>query len=61
LARKTPKIDDKGEACKQCSVEALAYTCEHPSVIKFLAIHIETMEAYTHCGGMGFEKCWIIT
>jgi len=46
LAKKTPKIDDKQKACKQCLVEALAYTCEHPSVIKFLAIHIETMEAY---------------
>jgi len=28
-------------------VEALASLCKHPGVIKFLAIHIETMEAYT--------------
>ncbi len=28
-------------------MEALASLCEHPSVIKFLTIHIETMEAYT--------------
>jgi len=27
--------------------EALACLCKHPSVIKFLAIHIETMETYT--------------
>ncbi len=47
LTRKTPKIDDKRETCKQCSMEALACTCKQPSVIKFLAIHVETMEAYT--------------
>jgi len=28
-------------------MEALACPCEHPSVIKFFAIHIKTMEAYT--------------
>jgi len=28
-------------------VEALACPCKHLGVIKFLAIHIETMEAYT--------------
>jgi len=28
-------------------MEALACSCEHLSVIKFLAIHIETMETYT--------------
>jgi hypothetical protein len=47
LAGKTPKMDDKWKTCKQCLVEALAYPCEHPSVIKFLAIHVKTMEAYT--------------
>jgi len=26
--------------------ETLACPCKHPSVIKFLAIHIEIMEAY---------------
>jgi hypothetical protein len=47
LVGKTLKTNDKQEARKQRSVEALACSCEHPSVIKFLAIHIETMEAYT--------------
>jgi hypothetical protein len=47
LTRKTPKIDDKWKTCKQHSMEALAYLCEHPSVIKFLAIHVKTMDAYT--------------
>jgi hypothetical protein len=28
-------------------MKALACLCEHPDVIKFLAMHIETMEAYT--------------
>jgi hypothetical protein len=28
-------------------VEALACPCEYSSVIKFLTIHLETMEAYT--------------
>jgi hypothetical protein len=28
-------------------VEVLACPCKHPSVIKYLAIHLETMEAYT--------------
>jgi hypothetical protein len=28
-------------------MEALTCLCEHPSVIKFFAIHINTMEAYT--------------
>jgi hypothetical protein len=38
-------MDDKQEACKQQSVEACP--CEHLGVIKFLTIHIETIEAYT--------------
>ncbi len=46
-----PKMDDKQETCKQQSVEALACPCEHLGVIKFLAIHIQTMEAY--------KLCWI--
>jgi hypothetical protein len=32
---------------EQQLVEALACPCEHLSVIKFLSIHIETIEAYT--------------
>jgi hypothetical protein len=40
-------MDDKRETHKQLSMEALACLCEHPSVIKFLAIHTKTMEAYT--------------
>jgi hypothetical protein len=47
LVGKTPKTNDKWEACKQCSIEALACPCGHPSVIKVLAIHSKTMEAYT--------------
>ncbi len=47
LVGKTPKIDEKWEACKQQSVEALACSCKDPSVINFFAIHVKTMEAYT--------------
>jgi len=32
--------------CKH-SVEALVCLCKHSSVIKFFAIHVETMEAHT--------------
>ncbi len=46
LARKTPNTNDKWEARKQWLVEALACSCELLGSIKFLAIHIETMEAY---------------
>jgi hypothetical protein len=41
------KVNDKQEARKQQSMKALACPCEHIGVIKFLAIHTETMEAYT--------------
>jgi hypothetical protein len=44
---KTPKTNDKWKTRKQCLVEVLACMCEHPSVIKFFAIHVKTMEAYT--------------
>jgi hypothetical protein len=55
LARKTLKMDDKQEACKQQSVEACP--CEHLGVIKFLTIHIETIEAYTlRWNGGTFQK-----
>jgi predicted metal-binding protein len=47
LARKTTKMVDKWEMSKQHLVEVLACLCEHPCVIKFLAIHAKTMEAYT--------------
>jgi hypothetical protein len=47
LAGKTPKMDDKWKAHKQRLLEVLASPCKHPSVIKFLAIHTKTMEAYT--------------
>jgi hypothetical protein len=47
LAGKTSNMDDKWEVHKERLVEALACMCEHPSVIKFLAIHVETMEVYT--------------
>jgi hypothetical protein len=47
LVGKTPKMDDKWEVNKQWSMEVLASPCKQPSVIKFLAIHVKTMEAYT--------------
>ncbi len=47
LAGKTLKTNDKQEAHKQQSMETVTCTCEHLGVIKFLAIHTETMEAYT--------------
>jgi hypothetical protein len=47
LVRKTLKTNDKRETRKQQLVEALACLCEHPYAIKFFAIHIESMEAYT--------------
>ncbi len=47
LAGKTLKTNDKQEAHKQQSMETITCTCEHLGVIKFLAIHTETMEAYT--------------
>jgi hypothetical protein len=40
------KMNDKQKTCKQQLVEALACPCKHLGVIKFLAIHTETMEAY---------------
>jgi hypothetical protein len=46
LVGKTPKMDDKWEAHKQWLMEGLASPWKHPNVIKFLAIHIKTMEAY---------------
>jgi hypothetical protein len=46
LARKTPKTNDKRKMCKKQSMEVLACPCKHPSVIKFLTTHVETMEAY---------------
>jgi len=39
-------MDDKWKTCRQHLVEALTCMCEHLSVIKFLAIHAKTMEAY---------------
>ncbi len=49
----TPKMDDKQKECKQQSVKVLACSCKHLGVIKFLAIHIEIMEAYTLCWNGG--------
>ncbi len=46
-------MDDKWETRKQWSTEALACPCKHISVIKFLVIHIETMEVYTLCWNGG--------
>jgi hypothetical protein len=52
LVGKIIKVGDKWEVCKQHSIEALVYPCKHLSVIKFLAIHLETMKAYTlWCNG----------
>ncbi len=47
LVGKTLKTNDKWKTFNQWLVEALACPCKHLGVIKFLAIHIETMEAYT--------------
>ncbi len=62
LQGKTLKMDDEWKTHEQQLMEVLGCLCKHLSVIKFLAIHIKTMEAYT-CGGLGelFEKCWITT
>ncbi len=40
-------MDNKWKLHKQRPMEALACPFEHPSVVKFLAIHAKTMEAYT--------------
>jgi hypothetical protein len=47
LTRNTPKTYDKWETCKQYSMEASVCSCEHLGVIKFFAIHVETMKVYT--------------
>jgi hypothetical protein len=47
LVGKTPKTNNKPKTCKQRLVKVLAYPCKYSSVIKFLNIHLETMEAYT--------------
>jgi hypothetical protein len=47
LVGKIPKTYDNRKTHKQCLVKALECRCEHPGVIKFLAIHTKTMEAYT--------------
>jgi hypothetical protein len=50
-------MDDKQETRKQQSLEALACSCKHPCVIKFFAMHIETMDAYTlWWNGRTFQK-----
>jgi hypothetical protein len=47
MVGKTPKMDDKVKVQQQHLVEALACPCEHPCVIKFLAINLYNMDAYT--------------
>jgi len=47
FAGNTPKTYGKWEICKQRSMEALVYSCEHLGVIKLLAIHAKTMKVYT--------------
>ncbi len=47
VGKSTPKMDDKQEKRKQQSMKVLACPCKHLGVIKFLAIHIKIMEAYT--------------
>jgi hypothetical protein len=58
LTKKTPKMDDKREAHKTMISESFGMPLKHPGVIKFLAIHTKTMEAYTLWwnGGL-FKKC----
>ncbi len=43
IGRENTKKDDKWEAHKQWSMEALACLCKHLGAIKFLAMHIKTM------------------
>jgi len=59
LTKKTLQIDDKQEAHKQQSMEALTCSCEHLGITNFPTIHTQRPWKRTHCGGMGglFEKC----
>jgi hypothetical protein len=51
------KTKHKRKTYKQQSMEALACPCEHLGVINFLAIHKETMKAYTlWCNGGTFQE-----
>jgi hypothetical protein len=47
LVGKTPKTNEKQKVCKQHLVKAIVCPCKHLGVIKFLAIYLNTMEAYT--------------
>jgi hypothetical protein len=50
------------KTCKKCLIEVLACPCKHLGVIKYLIIHLETMEAYTLWWNGGIvQKCWIKT
>ena len=44
---KLSKAKSGREKCEQHSVEALVCPVSHPGVIKFWAIHLDNMEAYT--------------
>ena len=47
FAAKVSKAKSLSEARVQRSTEALVCSLNHPAIIKFLAIHADTMEAYT--------------
>jgi hypothetical protein len=47
FARKLPKANEDFDQRKEWSMEALACPISHASVIKFWALHPNTMEAYT--------------
>jgi hypothetical protein len=48
LTKKTLKIDDKQEAHKQQSMEALTCSCEHPGISNFPTIHTQRPWKHTH-------------
>jgi hypothetical protein len=54
LAKKTPKMNDKQKAHKQCLVKTIICPCKHLGVIKFLAIHLNIMELWWN--GSMFQK-----
>ena len=47
FAGKLPKANEDFDQRKERSMEALAYLVSHVGVIKFWALHPNTMEAYT--------------
>jgi hypothetical protein len=44
FARKKPKAEDEFEKMNELSLQALACSILHPSVTRFWALHLTTME-----------------